>query len=38
MIVFQSNVIKVNKKTLARYIGVAKIFDWGRKGQTANHT
>ena len=28
MIVFQSNVIKVDKKTLTRYIGVARIFDW----------
>ena len=37
MIVFQSNVIKVKKKTFTRYIGVAKIFDW-REGQTANPT
>ena len=30
MIVFQSNVIKVNKKTLTRCVGVARIFDrWG---------
>ena len=29
LIVLQSNVIKVNKKTLTRYIGVARIFDWG---------
>ena len=29
MIVFQSNVIKVKKKTLTRYIGVTRIFDWG---------
>ena len=29
MIVFQLNWIKIKKKTLTRYIGVAKIFDWG---------
>ena len=28
MFVFQSNVIKVKKKTFTRYIGVARIFDW----------
>ena len=28
MIVFQSNVVKVNKKTLTRYIGIVRIFDW----------
>ena len=31
MIVFQSNVIKVNKKTLTRYISVARIFDRGER-------
>ena len=29
MIIFQSNVIKVNKERLPRYISVARIFDWG---------
>ena len=29
MIVFQSSVIEVNKKTLTRYTGVARIFEWG---------
>ena len=33
MIVFQSNVIKVDKKTLTRYIGVAGIFDWEREAK-----
>ena len=28
MVVFQSNVIKADKKTLTRYLGVARIFDW----------
>ena len=28
MIVFQSNVIKVKKKQFARYIDLARIFDW----------
>ena len=36
MIVFQSNVIKINKKTLSRYIGVVRIFDWGGGGRS-NH-
>ena len=33
MIVFQSNVIKVKKKTFTRYIGVARIFNWRAKPQ-----
>ena len=28
MIVFQSNVIKVKKKTFTMYIGIARTFDW----------
>ena len=35
MIVFQSNVIEVNNKTLTWYIGVVRIFDW--KGGKSNH-
>ena len=34
MIVFQSNVIKVNKKTLTRCIDVVRNFDWGGR---SNH-
>ena len=30
MIVFQSNVINVKKKTLTRYVSAARSFDWGR--------
>ena len=37
MIVFQSNVIKVNKKILIKYRGVARILN-GMGGQIANHT
>ena len=37
MIVFQSNVIKVNKKALTSYIGVVSIFDLGLGGGKLNH-
>ena len=37
MIVFQSRVIKVNKKTITRYIGVARIFDWGERPNRKLH-
>ena len=33
MIAFQSSVMKVHKKTLTRYIGVARIFDWGTEAK-----
>ena len=33
MIVFQSNVIKVHKKTSTRYVSVARIFDWAGEGK-----
>ena len=36
MIVFQSNVIKVKKKSFTRYIGVARLLIGG-EGETANH-
>ena len=37
MIVIQSNVIKVKKKTFTRYIGVAKIFDWRGEPNRKTH-
>ena len=38
MIVFQSNVIKVEKNIDEIHsVGVARVFDWG-EGQNANHT
>ena len=37
MIVFQSNVIEVNKKTFTWYVGVAKIFDWGGRPNCKLH-
>ena len=37
MIVFQSIVIKVNKKTLTRYVGVFRIFDWGERPNRKSH-
>ena len=37
MIVFQSSVIKVNKKTLTRYICVARIFDWRNRPNHKSH-
>ena len=37
MIGFQSSVIKVHKKILARYIGEARIFDWGERPNRKSH-
>ena len=37
MIVFQSNAIKVKKKTFLRYVGVARIFDWRGRPNSKSH-